>query len=57
MALFSDFILIHFGSFLPKSLYRSHVESHFYGPEYEIWADFGPVGYTEKKIGLIISDF
>ena len=25
---------------------------HFYGTEYEIWADFGPVGNTEKKDGL-----
>ena len=22
---------------------------HFYGTEYEIWADFEPVGNTEKK--------
>ena len=34
-----------------KSLYRSHAGSHFYGTEYEIWADFGPVGNTEKKWG------
>ena len=27
------------------------VGSHFYGTEHEIWADFGPVGNTEKKIG------
>ena len=32
-----------------KSLYRSPEGSHFYGTEYEIWADFGPVGNTEKK--------
>ena len=32
-----------------KSLYRSRTGSHFYGTEYEIWADFGPVGNTEKK--------
>jgi hypothetical protein len=35
----------------PKSIYRSCGGSHFYGTEYEIWADFGPVGNTEKKIG------
>ena len=34
-----------------QSLYRSRAGSHFYGTEYEIWADFGPVGNTEKKIG------
>ena len=32
-----------------KSLYRSRVGSYFYGTEYEIWADFWPVGNTEKK--------
>ena len=32
-----------------KSLYSSCAESHFCGPEYEIWADFGPVGKTEKE--------
>ena len=32
----------------PKSLYRSRAGSHFNGTEYEIWADFGPVGKTEK---------
>ena len=38
-------------SLWPKSLYRSRAGSHFYGTEYEyeIWADFGPVGNTEKK--------
>ena len=34
-----------------KSLHRSRAGSHFYGTEYEIWADFGQVGNTEKKIG------
>jgi hypothetical protein len=34
-----------------KSLYRSRAGSHFYGTEYEIWADFGPVGNTEKRVG------
>ena len=32
-----------------KSLYRSCAGSHFYGTEYEIWADFGLVGRTEKN--------
>ena len=32
-----------------KSLYRSCAGSHFYGTEYEIWADFWPVSNTEKK--------
>ena len=32
-----------------RSLYRSRAGSYFYGTEYEIWADFGPVGNTEKK--------
>jgi hypothetical protein len=36
---------------LAKSLYRSCAGSHFYGTEYEIWADFGPVVNTEKKWG------
>ena len=34
-----------------KSLYRSHAGRHFYGTENEIWAGFGPVGNTEKKLG------
>ena len=29
----------------------------FYGKGIEIWAGFGPVGITEKKIGLIMSNF
>ena len=32
-----------------KSLYRNCAGSQFFGTEYEIWADFGPVGNTEKK--------
>ena len=36
-------------NFEAKSVYRSHKRSHFYGREYEIWADFGPIGNTEKK--------
>ena len=34
-----------------KSLYRSCTGSHFYGTEYEIWADFGLDGNTEKTMG------
>ena len=33
----------------PKSLYRNPAGSHFYGTENEIWADFDPVGNTEKN--------
>ena len=33
-----------------KSLYKSRAGRNFYGKEYEIWADFGPVGNTEKNI-------
>ena len=33
-----------------KLLYRSRAGSHFYRTEYEIWADFGLVGNTEKNI-------
>ena len=33
-------------------VYRNRKGSHFYGTEYDIWADIGPVGNTEKKIGL-----
>ena len=32
-------------------LYRSRAGRHFYGAENVIWAGFGPVGNTEKKIG------
>ena len=31
--------------------------SNFYGTDIEIWADFGPVGNTEKRIGPIMSNF
>ena len=31
-----------------KSLYTSHVVSHFYGTEFGIWAGFGLVGSTES---------
>ena len=34
----------------PKSLYRSRAGRYFYGIENEIWAGFGRVGNTEKKI-------
>ena len=40
-----------------KSLYISRAESNFHGTEIEIWAGFGPVGNTEKKIGPIVSNF
>ena len=33
-----------------KSLYRSRAGRHVYGTENEIWAGFGPVGNTEKKV-------
>ena len=36
-----------------KSLYRSGTGNHFYGTEYEIWANFGPIGNIEKKWGLL----
>ena len=43
---------------LPKSLYISPAVTNFYGTEIEIFAGFGPVGNTEKKIlGPIISNF
>ena len=35
----------------PKSLYRRRSGKHFYGTENVIWAGFGLVGNTEKKIG------
>ena len=34
----------------PNSLYRSRSGSYFYGTEYEIWADFRPVGNTKIQI-------
>ena len=40
-----------------KSLYRSCAGNHFSGTEYEIWADFGLVGNTEKSFGPIMSNF
>ena len=36
----------------PKSLYTSFAGGHFYGTENEIWAGFGPVGNTKKKLGV-----
>ena len=36
---------------LPKSLYRSCAGRYFYGTENEIWAGFGLVGNTEKRLG------
>ena len=32
------------------------IGSQFYGTEHEIWADFGPVGSTKKKMGPIMSN-
>ena len=40
-----------------KSLYISGAVSNFYGTKIEIWAAFGPVGNTEKKFELIMSNF
>ena len=40
--------------------YQSHYSctgNHFYGTEYEIWTDCGPVGNTEKSLGPIMSNF
>ena len=37
--------------------YISHAVSNVYGTEIEIWAGFGPVGNTEKKLGPIMSNF
>ena len=34
----------------PKSLYRSGAGRHFYGTVNVIWAGFGSVGNTEKKV-------
>ena len=33
------------------TLHGSRAGRHFYGTENEIWASFGPVGNTEKKLG------
>jgi hypothetical protein len=38
-------------------LYISCVVSNFYETEIEIWAGFGPVGNTEKKLGQIMTNF
>ena len=38
-------------------LYRSRAWRLFFGTEYEIWADFGLVGSTEKKIGVDYEQF
>ena len=41
-----------------KSLYISLVGRHFHGTEKDIWAGFGLVGETEKKVfGPIMSNF
>ena len=36
-----------------KSFYIIRTGSHFYGTEYEIWADFGPVENNEKKLSIM----
>ena len=41
----------------PKSLHISRAVSNFYGTEIKIWAGFGSVGNTEKKIGPKMSNF
>ena len=41
----------------PKLLYRSRTRRYFYGTEYEIQAEFGLAGNTEKKMGPIMSNF
>ena len=45
------------GMIVSKSLYISLAVSNFYETEIEIWAGFGSVGNTEKKIGPIMSNF
>jgi hypothetical protein len=42
---------------VPKSLYRSHAGSHFYGTEDEIWAGFGPIDNIEKNWGRRVCYF
>ena len=48
-------MLFHKGE--AKSLYRNCAGRHFYETENEIWAGFGPVGNTEKKLGPTMSNF
>ena len=38
-------------------LYRSRAKRHFYGIEIEIWAGFGLIGRSEKKIGTSMGNF
>ena len=40
-----------------KSLFISRAVSNFYGTEIEIWAGFGPVGSTEKKLDWLWATF
>ena len=40
-----------------RSLYLSRAVSNFYGTEIEIWAGFGPVGSTDKKLGRLWAIF
>ena len=48
-------MLFKIGVLESKSLYRSRAKRHFYGTEYDIWADFGlmlgQLAILEKKIG------
>ena len=43
--------------FFSKPLYTSRGESHFYGTEYEIWADFWSVDNTKKNWVPILINF
>ena len=43
--------IMKFLSSRPKSLYRIRAGRQLYGTENDIWAGFGPVGNTEKKLG------
>ena len=43
---YNNFAFIQDSAYFP---YKVGAGNHFYGTEYELWADFGPVGNTEKK--------
>ena len=55
----TEILSLHITLGRTQSLYRSRIGSHFYGKtiRFQIWADFGPVGNTEKKLGPILSYF
>ena len=43
---------------LALAISNSIVSNKVYGTEYEIWADFGPVGNTETKmLGQLLATF